>query len=53
MTEQELLELCSLGESTTVQYKLEFTTQKRILDYLKDYPKATRQNVADALGANC
>jgi predicted ArsR family transcriptional regulator len=42
--------LCSLGESTTVQYKLEFTTQKRILDYLKDYPKATRQNVADALG---
>lgn len=26
------------------------TTQKRILDYLKDYPKATRQNVADALG---
>ena len=37
MTEQELLELCSLGESTTVQYKLEFTTQKRILDYLKDY----------------
>ena len=103
MTEQELLELCSLGESTTVQYKLEFTTQKnedttqkankelisatqkedvttqkskvttqkedvttqkskvttqkedvttqkRILDYLKDYPKATRQNVADALG---
>ena len=89
MTEQELIELCSLGESTTVQYKLEFTTQKnedttqkankelisatqkedattqksetttrkplnatqkRILDYLKDYPKATRQNVADALG---
>ena len=31
MTEQELLELCSLGESTTVQYKLEFTTQKRQL----------------------
>lgn len=28
MTEQELIELCSLGESTTVQYKLEFTTQK-------------------------
>ena len=30
MTEQELIELCSLGESTTVQYKLEFTTQKQI-----------------------
>lgn len=75
MTEQELIELCGLGESTTVQYKLDFTTQKeldaldlttqkqkstnrkplnttqnRILDYLKNYPKATRQEVADALG---
>ena len=75
MTEQELIELCSLGESTTVQYKLDFTTQKeldaldlttpksknttrkslnttqkRILDYLKDYPKAIRKEVADALG---
>ena len=28
MTEQELIELCSIGESTTVQYKLDFTTQK-------------------------
>ena len=26
------------------------TTQKRILDYLKNYPKATRQEVAIALG---
>ncbi len=67
MTEQELIELCSLGESTTVQYKLEFTTQKnedttqkankelisatqkedvttqkRILDYLKDYQVVVR-----------
>jgi len=82
MTEQELIELCSLGESTTVQYKLEFTTQKaneelfsttqkedlaaqknkataqkplnatqkRILDYLNTHSKATRQEVADALG---
>lgn len=34
MTEQELVELCSLGESTTVQYKLEFTTQKQIAEEL-------------------
>ena len=34
MTEQELIELCSLGESTTVQYKLEFTTQKQIAEEL-------------------
>jgi predicted HTH transcriptional regulator len=34
MTEQELMELCSLGESTTVQYKLEFTTQKQIAEEL-------------------
>ena len=34
MTEQELIDLCSLGESTTVQYKLEFTTQKQIAEEL-------------------
>lgn len=34
MTEQELIELCSLGESTTVQYKQEFTTQKQIAEEL-------------------
>ena len=34
MTENELIELCSLGESTTVQYKLEFTTQKQIAEEL-------------------
>ena len=34
MTEQELVELCSIGESTTVQYKLEFTTQKQIAEEL-------------------
>jgi len=34
MTKQELIELCSLGESTTVQYKLEFTTQKQIAEVL-------------------
>ena len=32
MTENELVELCSIGESTTVQYKLEFTTQKQIAE---------------------
>ena len=34
MTGKELIELCSLGESTTVQYKLEFTTQKQIAEEL-------------------
>lgn len=34
MKEYELVELCSLGESTTVQYKLEFTTQKQIAEEL-------------------
>lgn len=34
MTEQELIELCSLGESTTIQYKLDFTTQKQIAEEL-------------------
>ena len=34
MTEQELIELCSLGESTTVQYKLEFTTPKQVAEEL-------------------
>ena len=34
MTEQELIELCSLGESTTVQYKLEFTTPKQLAEEL-------------------
>ena len=34
MTEQELIELCSTGESTTLQYKLEFTTQKQIAEEL-------------------
>ena len=32
MTEKELVQLCKLGESTTVQYKLEFTTQKQIAE---------------------
>lgn len=32
MTEKELVELCGLGETTTVQYKLEFTTQKQIAE---------------------
>lgn len=34
MTEHELIELCSLGESTTVQYKLEFTTPKQVAEEL-------------------
>ena len=34
MTEKELIEICSLGETTTVQYKLEFTTQKQIAEEL-------------------
>ena len=34
MTEQELIELCSIGESTTVQYKLDFTTPKQIAEEL-------------------
>ena len=34
MKEIELIELCSIGESTTVQYKLEFTTQKQIAEEL-------------------
>jgi len=34
MTEQELIVLCSLGESTTLQYKLEFTTTKQIAEEL-------------------
>lgn len=34
MTEQELIELCSIGESTTLQYKQEFTTQKQIAEEL-------------------
>ena len=34
MTEQELVELCSLGENTTVQFKLEFTTPKQIAEEL-------------------
>lgn len=34
MTEQELVELCSLGETTTVQFKLEFTTPKQIAEEL-------------------
>ena len=34
MKEYELVELCSLGESTTVQYKLEFTTQKQMAEEL-------------------
>ena len=32
MTERELVELCSLGETTTVQFKLEFTTTKQIAE---------------------
>lgn len=34
MTEQELIELCGIGESTTLQYKLEFTTQRQIAEEL-------------------
>ena len=34
MTEQELIELCGLGESTTVQYKLDFSTPKQIAEEL-------------------
>lgn len=36
-------------KSTTTQKPLS-TTQKAILDYLKEHPKATRQEVAEALG---
>ena len=32
MTEQELIRLCSLGETTRVQYKLDFTSQKNFDD---------------------
>ena len=32
MTEREFVELCSLGETTTVQFKLEFTTTKQIAE---------------------
>ena len=34
MTEQELIELCKKGESTSLQYKLEFTTQKQVAEEL-------------------
>ncbi len=34
MTDKELVQLCKLGESTTMQYKLEFTTQKQIAEEL-------------------
>lgn len=34
MTEKELVQLCKLGETTTTQYKLEFTTQKQIAEEL-------------------
>ena len=34
MTEKELVQLCKLGESTTLQYKVEFTTQKQIAEEL-------------------
>lgn len=36
-------------EVLTIQ-KEEITTQKRVLDYLRENPKATRVEVADALG---
>ena len=36
-------------KETTTQKRLS-ATQKAILDYLKDHPKATRQEVAEALG---
>ena len=32
MTEQELIQICSLGETTTVQFKQEFTSQKQIAE---------------------
>lgn len=34
MTEKELVQLCRLGETTTTQFKLEFTTQKQIAEEL-------------------
>ena len=34
MTEKELVQLCKLGETTTTQYKQEFTTQKQIAEEL-------------------
>lgn len=34
MTEKELIQLCKLGETTTTQFKQEFTTQKQIAEEL-------------------
>ena len=46
MIEQELIELCSLGESTTVQYKLEFTTQKQIAEELVAFANTRSSHLA-------
>ena len=45
---ENLIDTTQKDEATT-QKPLN-TTQKRILEYLKNYPKATRQDVAEALG---
>ena len=42
-------EITAQKEEITTQ-KEEITTQKRVLDYLRENPKATRVEVADALG---
>lgn len=51
----ELISATQKEEDTTQKSKLTTrkplnATQKRILDYLKRYPKATRKETADALG---
>ncbi len=50
-TQRELdaLDLTNQKSKNTTRKPLN-TTQKRILDYLKNYPKATRHEVADVLG---
>lgn len=45
---ENLIDTTQKDEATT-QKPLN-TTQKRILEYLKNYPKATRQDVAEVLG---
>ena len=42
-------EIATQHQKATTQKPLN-TTQKRILEYLSNYPKATRQEVAAALG---
>lgn len=45
----DALDSTTQKKETTVRKPLN-TTQKRILEYLKDCPKATRIEIADALG---